>query len=178
LFFVDGEAAISVASTSAPAQQRTAGFQMLGYGRENRLRQVVGLEQVAEVQDRRLVGNGIAAELQAGERAHRLHVVERLLRARIGQIVPLLKAIDAKHHRQRKRPPPAFRAHLRVARLNHRFKRPPRHHHRHLGQEHITLRALLLRRKVERRKAQLVHGSPLESPRRLCHGSKSCSEVP
>ena len=43
-------------------------------------------------------------------------------------------------------------------RLDHAFERGPRHHRCHLGKEHVTLRALLLRRKVERREAQLVHG--------------------
>src|SRR5688572_33348210 len=43
-------------------------------------------------------------------------------------------------------------------RLDHGFERTPRHHGRHLGQEHLAPRELLLRREIERRKAQLVHG--------------------
>ena len=59
---------------------------MLGDRREHRLRQLVALEQMAEVEDRRLVGDRVAAEFETGERAHRLDVVERLLGAGIGQL--------------------------------------------------------------------------------------------
>ena len=39
-----------------------------------------------------------------------------------------------------------------------RFQNRPRHHRCHLGQKHVALRALLLPRKIQRRKAQLpVH---------------------
>ena len=41
----------------ASAQKRTATFQMRRHGCENRFRQIVALEQVPKVQDRRLVGN-------------------------------------------------------------------------------------------------------------------------
>ena len=138
--------------------------------REDCLRQVVPLEQMAEVEDRRLVGDRVAAELQAAERAHRMDVVERFLRARIGQPVPLLQAVDAQHDGKRKRPPAALWTALGIMRLDHGLERRPRHHRRHLGQEHLTLRALLLRRKVQRRKAQLVHGvHPRESMAPMCH---------
>ena len=129
---------------------------MLCHSREDRLRQVVALEQMAEVEDRRLVGDRVAAEFEAAERAHRLDVVERFLGAGIGQVVPLLQAVDAQHDGERKRPPPALRPELGIMRLDQRLEHAPRHHRRHLGQEHVALRALLLRRKVERRKAQLV----------------------
>ena len=46
---------------------------------------------MAEIEDRRLVKDRVAAELQACERAHRMNVVERFLRARIGQPIPLLQ---------------------------------------------------------------------------------------
>src|SRR5262249_48159935 len=68
-----------------------------------------------------------------------------------------------------KPPPPALGPHLRIVRLDQGFELRPRHDGGHLRQEHVALRALLLRRKVERRKAQLVHGSPRESIPPVCH---------
>src|SRR4051794_24396029 len=44
-----------------------------------------------------------ASQFQIAERAHRLDIVERFLGARIRQIVPLLQAINAQHHGDRKR---------------------------------------------------------------------------
>ena len=82
----------------AAAQQLALRRQVLGDGCEDRLRQVVAFEQVAEVEDRRLVGDRVAAEFEPCECAHRLDVVERFLGAGIGKVVPLLQAIDAQHH--------------------------------------------------------------------------------
>jgi len=55
---------------------------------EDCLRQVVTLEQMAEIEDRRLVGDRVEAELQTGKRTYRLNVVECFLRARIGESGP------------------------------------------------------------------------------------------
>src|SRR5262249_14299878 len=60
------------------------------------------LEQVPKVQDRRLIGDRVAAEFKMAERAHRLDVVERFLGTRIGQVIPLLQTVDAQHHGDRK----------------------------------------------------------------------------
>jgi hypothetical protein len=134
----------------AAAQQRATRFQMLFHGREDRFRQIVAFEQMAEVEDRRLVGNGIAPEVEPRERAHRLNIVKRFLGAGIGELIPLLQAINTQHCRQRKCPPPALRTHLRIERIDHRFERRPRHHSRHIREEHLALRALLLCSIVER----------------------------
>jgi hypothetical protein len=99
---------------------------------------------MAEVQDRRLVGDRIVAEFKPGERTHRLDVVERFLRARIGQVVPLLQAVDAQHRRKRERPTATLRSELGIMRLDQRFELRPRHNRPHLGKENIALRALLL----------------------------------
>ena len=56
---------------------------MLCNGREDRLRQVMTLKQMAEIEDRGLVGDRVAAEFEAAERAHRLDIVERFLGAGI-----------------------------------------------------------------------------------------------
>src|SRR5215467_10467661 len=58
----------------AAAQQRTACFQMIRHRFKYRLRQRMRLEQVSEVQDRRLVGDRVAAQFKMAERAHRLDV--------------------------------------------------------------------------------------------------------
>src|SRR5207344_1392854 len=159
-FFVDGDAAISRrVDDGAATQQRTAGLQKLRNSGEYRLRQLVALQEMPEVQDGRLVGNCVASELQTCERAHRADVVKHFFRAGIGEVVPLLQAINPQHHGQRKRPPPAIRTSLGIMRLDHSLERDPRHHGCHLSQEHITLGALLLGRIVERRKTQLVHPS-------------------
>src|SRR3954467_10160481 len=119
------------------------------------LRQRMCLKQMPEVQDRRLVGNSVAAKLEMTERTHRLDVVERLLGTWIRKAVPLLQAIDAQHHSDGKRSPTTLRANLWIIRLHERCPRPPRHDRRHLGQKNVALGALLLARKVQRRKAQL-----------------------
>jgi len=145
----------------AATQQFALRRQVLGDAFENRLREIVAFEQMAEVEDRRLVGNRVLAEFEPCERAHRLDVVERLLGAGVGESVPLLQAIDAQHGRHRERSPPTLRPHFRIVRLDEPLAHAPRHDCRHLPQENIALRALLLRREVERRKAQLVgHRQP------------------
>ncbi len=66
-----------------------------------------------------------------------------------------------------------------IVRLDHALERDPRHHRFHLAKEHVTLRALLLRRKVERREAQLVHGlHPLKSMALLCHARRVDQRFP
>ena len=84
------------------------------------------------------------------ERTHRLNVVKRFFGARIGQLVPLLKAVNA--HGDRKRAPAALRPDLRIVRLNQPLQNRPRRQRRHLGQKHVAIRALLLPRKLQRRK--------------------------
>ncbi len=44
----------------AAAQHLALGLEVFGHGRKDRLRQSVALEQMAEIEDRRLVRNGVA----------------------------------------------------------------------------------------------------------------------
>ena len=74
----------------AATQQRTAGLQKLRNSGEYRLRQLVALQEMPEVQDGRFVGNCVVSELQTCERAHRADVVKHFFRAGIGEVVPLL----------------------------------------------------------------------------------------
>jgi hypothetical protein len=147
LFFVEGEAAIRVASTIVP------------------------LEQMAEVEDGRLVLNGVPPEFQAGERPHRADVVERLLGARVGEPIPLLQAIDPQHHPERIGATPAVRPGMRIMRRDRRLKLCPGHHLRHLRKENIALGALLLGRIVKRRKAELAHDIPANQVQQVSHAS-------
>lgn len=98
---------------------------MLRDGCENRLRQIVTFEQMTEVQHRRLIGNGIAAKFQPRKRPHRLDIVKRFFRARIGQMGPLLQEVDPQRDGKRKCPSPALWAHLRIVRVNQRYQRRP-----------------------------------------------------
>jgi hypothetical protein len=61
----------------ATAQQRPARFEILCHRFEHCLRQSMCFEQMPEIQDRRLIRDRIASELQIAERAHRLDIIER-----------------------------------------------------------------------------------------------------
>src|SRR6185295_8209904 len=162
LFLVEGEAAISVASTIVPprsssplAARCTATPSKIAFvssWRSNRWRKL-----------RIVVSSGIASRPSSRSQNARLDVVERLLGARIGQVIPLLQAVDAQHRRERKRPATALWSHLRIVRLDQSFELGPWHHRRHLAQEHVALRALLLRPELERCKAQLIGHPPAPS---------------
>src|SRR6056297_2874971 len=89
LFFVEGDAAINVASMVVPPRSSAPLSSRRADRLEDRFGQVVRFEQMAEVEDRRLVRDRIVAEFQSGKRPHRLDVVKRLLGAWIGQLIPL-----------------------------------------------------------------------------------------
>jgi hypothetical protein len=136
----------------------------------------MGFKQMAEVEDRRLVGDRVTAKFQSSESAHRLDVVKRLFGAWIGQLIPLLEKVDPQHDFERIRP--SSLAGLGIVRLDQTNQRRPRHDGVHLAQEPFALRLLLLVAVIKRRKAQLRH---LRLPR--INGSSvpriaSCSEVP
>ena len=66
--------------------------------------QVVALQQVAEVEDGALVGNGLG-QGEAAEAAYRLGLVEEVLHGRVAEVVAELDAVAAQHHRQGVGPP-------------------------------------------------------------------------
>lgn len=134
---------------------------------------------MTEVEDRRLVGDVVASELEPRESAHRLDIVERFLRARFGQAVSLLQTVDAQHRRERERSPSAMRTHFRIMGIDQRFRRRPPHHGRHLGLEQIPLHPLLLSRKIKRREARMiVHRSPFSNQPQQCAMIRGISEIP
>ena len=54
-------------------------------------------EQIAELQERGGIGHRLQAQIDAGEAAHRLPVVNRVLQRPVGQTIPLLEEVDAQH---------------------------------------------------------------------------------
>jgi hypothetical protein len=59
------------------------------------LRQVVPFQQMTEVQDRRLVRNPLAPEIDADELAHGDRVIQRLLGGRTRQVEPMLQEVQS-----------------------------------------------------------------------------------
>ena len=115
------------------------------------------LEQVAELEDRRLVGHRVVGEVEPRRAAHRLDLVERTLHRRIRQCGPLLPQVDLLHRREWRRPE-AAPARRRVELLDHREQLYSRHDLLHLGQESLPTRLFLLPFEGQRGEGRLVHG--------------------
>ena len=81
---------------------------------EQRLAQLVPLQPMAEVQDRRLLRHRRHRQIDPGKAAQRLAVVQRILHRPVGQPVPLLQKVDPQHPLQTDRRPAALA--LRVER--------------------------------------------------------------
>jgi hypothetical protein len=139
----------------ARAQRDPLVRQMRIHRGEERLRQTMPLQQVAEVEDRGLVGDAVVARLDPREMPHRLAIVEALLGHRIAQRIPVLQEIHPQHRFQRHRRAPALRPGLRVMRFDQREQPGPRHHRVHLGQERLPPRHLLLHRVAQARQGRL-----------------------
>ena len=139
--------------------------------------QALRLQQVAEVQDRRLVRQR-TAQAQTRKAAHRLHLVEQILHARIAQVVEQLHTMNPQHHP--KRIGAAATASLRIERLDPILQLLPGNQPLHLLQEDLPARPPLLRIVLQFRKSHLKLHGPLTAPRSF-HATKlhpSCSELP
>ena len=121
---------------------------------EQRLAQTVLLQQMAEVQDRRLVGQR-SRQPQPDKPPHRLHLVEQVLHAGVAQVVEQLHAVHAQHHRERVWPPTPTG--LRIERLDARLQPAPRDQRVHLLKEHLAPRPPLLRGVFQLREGRLFH---------------------
>ena len=115
------------------------------------------LEQVAELEDRRLVGHRVVDQVQPRKAAHRLDPVERIFQRRIRRRVPMLHEVDPQHRRERRRPE-AAPARRRVVRLDHHEQHYSRHDLLHLGLEGLPTRLFLLPFESQRGEGRLVHG--------------------
>ena len=129
--------------------------------REQRLAETVALQQVPEVQDRRLVRQR-TRQPQTGETPHRLHFVQQILHPRVAQVVEQLHAVNAQHRRQPIRPPPA--SSLRIERLDALRQTLPRNQLVHPRQKLLAPRTPLLRVVFQLRKRRLIHPHPLAAP--------------
>jgi hypothetical protein len=67
---------------------------------QNLAAQFMLLQQATEAKNRRLVGRDGTAQINACKTAQCGRLVERIFGARIGEIEPLLKEVDAQHDRQ------------------------------------------------------------------------------
>lgn len=124
----------------ALAQERaTLGEQRVDL-REEAFGQVMAFEWVTELEQRRGIGNRLAAH----ESPHRPAVAERVLQRLVGQRVPLLQKVDARHSRdaQRRAAPFAFG----IKRLDQRHQARPRRRHFHLPEKTLAAGQLLLGR--------------------------------
>ncbi len=91
-------------------------------GSEQPLAQIMLLQQVPEVQDRRLIRQRIR-QSQSHKPTHGLRLVEQILHPRITQVIEQLHAMNPQHHAQRVRLPTA--ADLRIERLDPTFQSFP-----------------------------------------------------
>ena len=122
---------------------------------EDRLGQPVLLQQMPEAQDRGLVRDRVLGELDAGEAAHRLDVVERVFSLRIRQVEPLLHEVHPQHPLKPQRRPAL--ACLRVVRFNERAQPCPRHHRIHLRKKSLSASRSTLGGPGHRGKRRLFH---------------------
>jgi hypothetical protein len=152
----------------APTQSKATFLKDAANLGEDGLPQLMPLEQVAELQDRRRIGHRLASEVDAHEAAQRRRVVKRFFARLIGQVEPVLQQVDAQHALQADGWPPA--SGLGVVRLDQPYQPPPRHQRLHLGQEHIAPRGLAVllepRRTIGGRQRHLLHRLILASPAR------------
>src|ERR1017187_986683 len=108
-------------------------------------------EQMAEVQDGRLVGRGGTAKINPSETAQHYRLVQRVLGTRIRKVEPVLQEVDSKHDRQTNRL--ATVASLGIIRCNQGFQLRPRYNGLHrvekllpAAQPGILLKTRLIRK--------------------------------
>ncbi len=118
----------------------------------------MALQQVAEVEDGALVGNGLG-QGETAEAAHRLGLVEEVLHGGVAEVVAELDAVDAQHHRQRVGPPSPSR--LRVVRLDARLQLLPGHKGVEAFKEQLAARLALLLLELHAGERRLMHGRAL-----------------
>jgi len=117
--------------------------------------QLVALEQMAEVQNGRLVRQTACGKRQSSKLAHRLNVLQGLFHRQIAQAKPLLHEVNPQHRLQRIRRTPLFA--LRVGRLNQLHQARPGNHLIHLREKLLASRQLVLGTKLHVGKTQLAH---------------------
>jgi hypothetical protein len=112
-------------------------------GLKNLLAKLVFLQQVSEAQDRGLIGDPVADQLDAGKAAERGHLNQSLFHGRVAERIPLLQEMNPQHRCQRIRWLPAFLAGFGVVGFDQLDQRLRRHHHLHLREKLLQLSLLL-----------------------------------
>ena len=110
------------------------------------------LKQMAEGEDRGLVRDPNADQLNAGKAAHGGHINQGLFHGRIAERIPLLLQMDAQQllrrslrlRCQRIGRPAAFLASLGVVRLDQMDQGMPGHYRLHLRQERLAFGSFLV----------------------------------
>ena len=112
-------------------------------GLKDLLTQIVLLQQMLEAQDRGLVRDPVADQIDAGKAAHGGHLGQGLFHRWIAERIPLLQQVDAQHRRQRIWRAATFGRRLVVNGTNQGEKEIPRQRGLHLLQEDLPPRLLL-----------------------------------
>ena len=129
--------------------------QVVVHRRQQHLAELVLLQQVPELADRRLVRRAFHAQIDADEAAHRDGVVQRFLDCRVRQVEPQLQEVDPQHPLQRNRRTTAVLADLRIRRLHRRRQLRPWNDLVHVRQELRSARRLPVLLKSRQRR--LLH---------------------
>jgi hypothetical protein len=126
---------------------------------ENPPGQLMALQQMAELEQRRGVGHRLAAQINPGKRAHGLAVVDRVFQRLVSQRVPLLQKVEAQHPLDPDgRTPPLAQ---RIVRLDQGRQPRPRHHLFHFSEKLLPPRGLFLPGIFRLRKTHLLFHAPL-----------------
>ena len=81
----------------APVYLQAVFLQVFANQLKQLLAQVVGFQQVAELENRRLVRRRLFAKVDAGKAAHGAGVVQGFFHGRVGKVEPVLEEMDPKH---------------------------------------------------------------------------------
>ena len=108
---------------------------------EDSFAEVVTVEQMSEIEHGRFIRHPVVGEVDAGEIAHRLAVVERVFDGFVAKVIPALQEMDAQHLLQAdgRRSALAFG----IVRLDERPQPRPRDGFFHVGEELFPLRGFL-----------------------------------
>ena len=125
-------------------------------GDKNLLTLPMLLKQMAEGEDRGLVRDLIADQLNAGKAAHGGHLNQGLFHGRIAERIPLLQQMDAQHRWKGIGRHAAFLAPLGVVRLDQIDQCMPGHYRLHLRQELLAFVSFLGRGQLIDRETELL----------------------
>lgn len=99
---------------------------------------------MAKGEDRGLIRDPVADQLDAGKAAHSGHLNKGLFHRRLAQRIPLLEQVNPQHGRQWIGRPPSFLARFGVLGLDQGDQRLPWHHHFYLREKLLPLGLLLV----------------------------------